>query len=399
MIGKLPSKRAIDYAVEYGSDDRPSSLRHGRKFARVEIQTRNFYGNLKTISWFYHFSENRWCITSLTLRGMAFKRLHLDSLRELYSLAYLDLQGNQLEEFDLSVLMGMRKLHTINISSNQLHKIVVVKDLYFPKLRLLNVFENDIQHFDLNFLAHSEVLERINLARNKFSKLDLSFISDLEYLNTVDLSENNLDTIDLDKFPSQISHIFLNNNKLCHIKLSKVYQNLRQIDLHNNSLTTFIDTLLHQPILEKISLWGNSLRKLDLPDALYAHLKEINLNSNKLINVKILGRFPALEVLELGYNAIETLDLHSMYSPLLQELNITCNPLHHLELPSMEKLSHLKLLDISGTAIEEMDLSGGEILEKSEIIEIGNIKYICYTLEIKGNTFKLNCPEMMILNL
>ncbi|MCY3411866.1 MAG: hypothetical protein INQ03_09560 [Candidatus Heimdallarchaeota archaeon] len=362
LLGPQQSRnREILFDYDIGRDSRPYSMRPGREFYRVEITTRNAYGNFKKINWFYHSNEDRsqWNMTSLSMRGMGFNLLELQIIRQLKSLEYLDLQGNQLEYFSFTYLENSEKIHTLNLSSNNLHSVDIAR-ICLPNLRLLSLFSNQIEYFDIKQLESCISLNRLLLADNAISDIDLRYLSRFEYLDTIDLGENNIRKISLSFNNPNLIQVLLNDNRISELTLDPELNipNVSFINLSNNMLELLnFNFFLTLPSIRRLHLWGNLINRAEL-ECTSTSLLDLNINSNNIEIFSLKGKYEHLEELEIAYNKIKNVDLSQNNLRSLKRLNISYNPLEQLLLPSFEVLQSLEEIDLLNTKLIRLQLSG-----------------------------------------
>ncbi|XP_044738944.1 toll-like receptor 6 [Chrysoperla carnea] len=165
-----------------------------------------------------------------------------DQFANLHTLEVLNLAGNQIAYVEQSAFINNHKLKAIRLDSNQLTDISgVFTNLH--SLLWLNVSDNHLLWFDYSHLPKN--LEWLDMHSNNIAVLGNYYEingSQLK-LNMIDVSYNQITKIDKLSIPSNIKTILLNNNKISHIG---------------------VGTFLNLPMLEKVILYGNQIRNLEL---------------------------------------------------------------------------------------------------------------------------------------
>lgn len=164
-----------------------------------------------------------------------------DTFITLTSIHVLNLASNQIKHIDQSAFSSNPTLRAIRLDNNQLEDISGVFTS-LPALVWLNVSDNRIRWFDYSHLPAS--LEWLDMHKNNISELGNYFdVRNSLQIKMLDVSYNNLNRIDDASIPDSIETLFVNNNKIREVAAG---------------------TFLKKRNLEKVVLYGNEIRKLDI---------------------------------------------------------------------------------------------------------------------------------------
>jgi len=248
-------------------------------------------------------------------------------------------------------------------------------------------------------------LKRLDLSGNKISGLVAHIVSYMN-LEVLDLSDNQMISIDdnvLDSLP-RLKYLYLQDNHISSIN-TRTFKNLKallKLDLNHNRLSqvnggVFAD----MSSLEDLSLAGNNIN--DISDNAFLGLEKLqslNLDDNQLTSVpmRALDHTKSLDSLSLNFNHIDTITSHafeqqralrtlSMESnklgfisenafhdrensdlPQLEMLVLKGNNLKNVPTTSLERLSNLARLDLSGNPIERIGADAFKGLHRLQFI-------------------------------
>lgn len=176
-------------------------------------------------------------------------------------------------------------------------------------------------------------VEKINIPNNKLTSADVSPFTALTELN---LSGNQIATIDFTR-TNEIQKVDLSNNQLIEVKsIAGIGRKLIEVNLSNNKLTSL--SVSYTSTLECLDVSHNELTKLS--NHYCEALKYLNCSYNNLTAFDIWTQVN-----------METLDCS--YNPGLIGTNATSGGLYQLDY-----MTKLKSLNVSGTAVEMLDLTG-----------------------------------------
>ena len=218
---------------------------------------------------------------------------------------------------DYSFIKNIPTLEGIDFSENDIQDISFLKD--YPNLKLVSAAGNNIENIDV--LKNLTNLESLNLDNNKIK--DISALKDLNHLRAVSLENNNITKLDALSSKDELERLFLSNNS-----------GLELATLKNNSL-------------EQLTVNNSNIRDLSVVSNL-PKLKKIVANDNKITTLSHLKNAKVLESVEVNNNKIDGLDFENS---TITSLEIKNNKLE--EINSINKLSALENLDVSGNKISE----------------------------------------------
>lgn len=189
--------------------------------------------------------------------------------------------------------------------------------------------EYEIASLDgMNFFVK---VEKINIPNNKLTSADVSPFTVLTELN---LSGNQLTTIDFTR-TGKLQKVDLSNNQITEIKALSGHE-LVEVDLHNNKLNSV--SVSYTSTLESLDVSHNELTTLENHEC--RALKYLNCSYNNLTAFDIWAQ-----------ENMGTLDCS--YNPNLIGTNATSGGLYQLDY-----MKKLKSLNVSGTAVEVLNLTG-----------------------------------------
>ncbi|XP_050094765.1 toll-like receptor Tollo [Anopheles aquasalis] len=163
-----------------------------------------------------------------------------DAFVTLSSLHVLNLASNQIRHIDQSAFSGNPTIRAIRLDNNELEDISGVFTS-LPALVFLNVSDNQIRLFDYSHFPVS--LEWLDMHQNNISELGNYYDLNNLQIKMLDVSFNRLTEVDAKSVPDSIETLFLNNNLLESVAAG---------------------TFLSKRNLEKVVLYGNYIRKLEI---------------------------------------------------------------------------------------------------------------------------------------
>uniref|UniRef100_A0A182ML25 TIR domain-containing protein n=1 Tax=Anopheles culicifacies TaxID=139723 RepID=A0A182ML25_9DIPT len=163
-----------------------------------------------------------------------------DAFVTLSSLHVLNLASNQIRHIDQSAFSSNPTIRAIRLDNNDLEDISGVFTS-LPALVFLNVSDNQIRLFDYSHFPVS--LEWLDMHQNNITELGNYYDLNNLQIKMLDVSFNRLTSVDAKCIPDSIETLFLNNNALEEVAAG---------------------TFLSKRSLEKVVLYGNYLRKLEI---------------------------------------------------------------------------------------------------------------------------------------
>ncbi|KAL6133830.1 hypothetical protein ACLB2K_066063 [Fragaria x ananassa] len=325
----------------------------------LEMIPENFFANMDNLrslnlseakvkslpSSLFDRGELRWLI----LRGCS-QLETLGSLKSLGKLMVLDLSGaTSFTSFQDKTLAPIQKLHTINLSNSQISRLPFLHD---------NVALNHLLLGGCASLAHLPTLNTIP----QLQTLDLAGATGLKEIQVEPL--DSLETLDLSRthisrLPSSFSHLsdlsLRECRKLSKLPLTKENKYLESLDLSGSSSVAEIEdkSFQHMRLLRVLNF--SKVKVKELPSL--SNLA--NLCQLLLMDCSCLEKLPEMEGLkrlrELNLSGcVALVDLPEL-NPLekLEILDISgCRVVKYLHEESFQKMSHIRILNLSHTMIE-----------------------------------------------
>lgn len=164
-----------------------------------------------------------------------------DTFSTLSSIHVLNLASNRIRHIDQSAFSANPTLRAIRLDNNQLEDISSVFTS-LPALVWLNVSDNRLRWFDYSHLPAS--LEWLDMHRNNITELGNYFdVRNTLQIKMLDVSFNSIGRVDEASIPDSIETLFINNNNLAEVASG---------------------TFLKKRNIEKVVLYGNNIRTLDI---------------------------------------------------------------------------------------------------------------------------------------
>ena len=137
---------------------------------------------------------------------------------------------------------------------------------------------------------------------------------------------------------SQIETLSLHNNQLQQLDINFAkFKNLKQLNLAKNNLEQV--TLKSLPSLEKVFLFANHIKKLQLIDM--PQLQELKTNNNEIISFHY-DNTPQLKKIYIFNNQLETINIHDL--PALQYMDCRENPMPDELYDEMDRMDGITFL-------------------------------------------------------
>lgn len=309
---------------------------------------------------------------------------------------------NTIDQFDSLNNIYFLKFEPQNSSSKPIElpdgllKGYSVDMIYANNLGLTNLNPNTFEGV--------ESIMHLNLAENKLTNIDFSTFSQkaTEKIETLELKNNLLTQIpDLNssKF-LLLESIHLNLNKITNLTtLRNISIGLKDLDLSGN-LICELDFEQFSPemrlTLERIELNSNKIKLMSLLGS-FPNLVSLSMYKNKLSVIKpdTFADLPNLETLDLSFNflvhlpidlfgkllQLEVLNLaHNRLSELrarefeslgnLDQLELQYNLLKRVNLDAFANLNNLAILDLSHNRIESIETSSNVLLTNLKILRL-----------------------------
>ncbi|MBX4270708.1 leucine-rich repeat domain-containing protein [Clostridium estertheticum] len=201
--------------------------------------------------------------------------------------------------------------------NRNLDKAVRDKDvIIFPDKNLEKVVRGAIKKYNGDILK-GDVAKIKELKASNTNISNLSGIQNLTELTLLYLYNNKIENIDDLKGLTKLSVLDLYNNKIENINALKKLTNLTTLYLWNNKIHN-IDSLNGLTNLTVLDLWGNKINDIDALKRL-TNLAVLDLSNNKINNINSLKGFTKLNALYLGTNPITDYSITSSYYSDLED--------------------------------------------------------------------------------
>ncbi|MBX4261158.1 leucine-rich repeat domain-containing protein [Clostridium estertheticum] len=201
--------------------------------------------------------------------------------------------------------------------NRNLDKTVRDKDIIiFPDKNLEKVVRGAIKKYNGDILK-GDVAKIKELKASNANISNLSGIQNLTELTLLYLYNNKIDNIDDLKALTKLTVLDLYNNKIENINALKKLTNLTTLYLWNNKIDN-IDSLNGLTNLTVLDLWGNKINDIDALKRL-TNLTVLDLSNNKINNINSLKGFTKLNALYLGTNPITDYSITSSYYSNLED--------------------------------------------------------------------------------
>ncbi|MBU3075232.1 leucine-rich repeat domain-containing protein [Clostridium estertheticum] len=201
--------------------------------------------------------------------------------------------------------------------NRNLDKAVRDKDvIIFPDKNLEKVVRGAIKKYDGDILK-GDVVKIKELKASNTNISNLSGIQNLTELTLLYLYNNKIENIDDLKGLTKLNVLDLYNNKIENINALKKLTNLTTLYLWNNKIDN-IDSLNGLTSLTVLDLWGNKINNIDALKRL-TNLTVLDLSNNKINNINSLKGFTKLNALYLGINPITDYSITSSYYSDLED--------------------------------------------------------------------------------
>lgn len=212
-----------------------------------------------------------------------------EGIGKLRFLKSLDLGKNRIESVNNSSFEGLDLLYGLRLVDN--HIVNISRDAFstLPSLQVLNLASNRIKYVEQSAFSSNPTLKAIRLDANELSDISGVF-TNLQSLIWLNVSSNNLVWFDFSHLPNSLEWLDMHDNQITElgnyydvrnnlkIKMLDVSFNLiTEVDeksVPNSVETLFLNnnriskvqpgTFLKKLFLEKVVLYGNDIRYLDM---------------------------------------------------------------------------------------------------------------------------------------
>jgi Leucine-rich repeat (LRR) protein len=214
---------------------------------------------------------------------------------------------------------------------------------HFVVLRDLDLAFNSIT--DVSALARLPRLTDLQLSHNRISNLPI--FQSAPSLKRLELNYNQIDSLD---WLTSEHFLVLEGLSIAHNRIEdagplRALSGLRELNIRSNRLLE-LGSILELGNLDMLDAGGNRIRDVTGIDALSA-LRRLFLDKNQLVHTDAMQTLRDLEQLDIGYNPITSIEALGGLSRL-QRLDLRYTAIE--ELDSLLSLGDLEQLDLYGTA-------------------------------------------------
>ncbi|XP_031825889.2 toll-like receptor Tollo [Nomia melanderi] len=235
-----------------------------------------------------HVFDNLTDLQDLSLRGNNLTEVPY-AVRALRSLKTLDLGSNHVSRIENDSFAGLSELYGLRLVDNKLENVTREAFAALPSLQVLNLANNYIRHVEQSAFAGNPALRAIRLDGNQLTEIRGAFTS-LSSLVWLNVSDNKLLWFDYSHLPgsiewldihanqiSELGNYYMERNTLRIKMLDASYNQIKEIadaNVPDTVETLFLNdnkirsvaagTFLQKKNLEKVGLYGNEIRNLEV---------------------------------------------------------------------------------------------------------------------------------------
>ncbi|XP_076662185.1 toll-like receptor Tollo [Halictus rubicundus] len=235
-----------------------------------------------------HVFDNLTDLQDLSLSGNNLTEVP-HAVRVLHSLKTLDLGSNHLSRIENDSFAGLGEVYGLRLVDNKLENVTREAFAVLPSLQVLNLANNYIRHVEQSAFASNPALRAIRLDGNQLTDIRGAFTS-LSSLAWLNVSDNKLVWFDYSYLPSSIEWLDIHANQIS--KLADYYMvrntlRIKTLEASYNQIVEIADvnvpdgvvslflndnkirtvaagTFLQKTSLEKVVLYGNEIKNLDV---------------------------------------------------------------------------------------------------------------------------------------
>ncbi|KAI3387518.1 hypothetical protein SNEBB_003090 [Seison nebaliae] len=280
-----------------------------------------------------------------------------------------------------------------------------ISEIEVRKNNFKNITDND-EILTTILLSKCQLITKLNLSsinlqeRIKRKSFDISIIFQMNYLNSLNLSNNNLDENIFDfinKNPLlnvvEISELSLSNNSFCHLpncfSSGRMLVCLKRIDIDHNRLVNLKDFNEYRT-MKRLNLDNNRIcGEILLSEWKFAEsLEELYLKNNNILSIHFICCLKNVRIFDLSSNQLTSITSDYFNLTNLQMLLLSNNQL--VSLPnlsiSVKKRLRRKNIQIQQITNESSVMSfGSTTTQLSTSSPIDNDQKLIYLLDLSNN--------------
>lgn len=205
-----------------------------------------------------------------------------------------------------------------------------------------------VQHSKLKYIPNFDCkITKLDVRRNEIQEMSFPYTETLLY---VDLSDNQIKKIEnLENIPN-LKYLDLSYNLITKMKLPE--NNIEELYLICNDLTKIDKINLKNARI--IDLAVNEISKIENLESCL-QLRELYLGNNKIENIPDLNYLSHLEILDLQSNKITQIDCNFLPTSIKQLLLSDNKNLKNIL--NFDRLTNLSLLAVERTSVEHLPLN------------------------------------------
>lgn len=232
--------------------------------------------------------ENMTNLQDLSLNGNLLSKVP-ECIVKLRNLRTLDLGKNRIEHLESTSFDGLDLLYGLRLVDN--HIVNVTRDTFstLPSLQVLNLASNRINYVEQSAFANNPSIKAIRLDSNKLTDISGVF-TNLQTLVWLNVSSNFLKAFDYSYLPYSLEWLDMHENQITelaneydlrnklrikmldvsfnmitHVEERSIPESIEILFLNNNNIRLVQSgTFLGKHHLQKVVLYGNDLKYLDL---------------------------------------------------------------------------------------------------------------------------------------
>ena len=238
-------------------------------------------------------------INKLSLNNKYIYKINNNAFSILGNLKYLYLEHNNISKLETNTFEGLGNLSKLVLSFNSIGNIENKAFHSLDNLKELYLADNIIKNLENNTLKGLIKLIYLDLNSNQIVSIEKNSFNDLINLNTLLLSINKLKKITNDMFNglSKLISLDLDLNKLTTIEFNSFSDliNIQSLFIESNTMSKLdLNIFKNNKKLIKLYASHNNVMSLVGDMSCISSLKELYLNNNTIVYIKVSGLFEYL---------------------------------------------------------------------------------------------------------